>query len=70
MTAFSLTAAVTGGPPPVLQGDLAYQVMGTYARVVPTIDIQGSADPIVWPINGDQVIEQRMETDHDAQRNL
>lgn len=66
VTAFSLTATVTGGPPPVQQGDVAYRAMGSYARVVPTIDIQGSADPIVWPINGDQVIQQWMETDHDA----
>jgi poly(hydroxyalkanoate) depolymerase family esterase len=66
VTAFSLNADVTGGPPPVLQGDLAYNAMGQYARVVPTIDFQGSADPIVWPLNGDQVIQQWMETDHDA----
>ncbi|GCE23823.1 extracellular catalytic domain type 1 short-chain-length polyhydroxyalkanoate depolymerase [Dictyobacter kobayashii] len=66
VTAFSLGASVTGGPPPVLQGDLAYQTMGRYARVVPTIDIQGSVDPVVWPVNGDQVIQQWMETDHDA----
>lgn len=66
VTAFSLTAGVTGGPPPVLQGDLAFQVMGQHARVVPTIDIQGSVDPVVFPVNGDQVIRQWMETDHDA----
>lgn len=66
VTAFSLAAAVTGGPPPVAQGDLAYNVMGHYARVVPTIDFQGSIDPVVWPVNGDQVIQQWMETDHDA----
>lgn len=66
VTAFSLTASVTGGPPPVLQGDLAYQVMGSRARVVPTIDIQGTADLVVWPVNGDQVIQQWMETDENA----
>ncbi|HET8914057.1 MAG TPA: PHB depolymerase family esterase [Ktedonobacteraceae bacterium] len=66
VTAFSLSAAVTGGPPPVFQGDLAYQTMGSYARVVPTIDFQGSADTVVWPVNGDQVIQQWMETDYDA----
>jgi len=68
VTAFSLTVSVTGGPPPVQQGDLAYRVMGQYARVVPTIVVQGSADPIVWPVNGDQVIQQWMETDYDASR--
>jgi poly(hydroxyalkanoate) depolymerase family esterase len=66
VTAFSLTTTATGGPPPVLQGDLAYNVMGHYARVVPTIDFQGSADPVVSPLNGDQVIQQWMETDYDA----
>lgn len=66
VTAFSPTAQITGGPPPTQQGDLAYQTMGRYARVVPTIDIQGTADTTVWPINGDQVIQQWMETDHDA----
>lgn len=66
VTAFSLTVSVTGGPPPVWQGDLAYQAMGKYARVVPTIDIQGSCDTVVWPVNGDQVIQQWMETDYDA----
>ncbi|GCE09421.1 extracellular catalytic domain type 1 short-chain-length polyhydroxyalkanoate depolymerase [Dictyobacter aurantiacus] len=66
VTSFSLSASVTGGPPPVLQGDLAYQTMGRYARAVPTIDIQGTADTVVWPVNGDQVIQQWMETDHDA----
>ena len=66
VTSFSLTTTATGGPPPTLQGGLAYHVMGQHARVVPTIDFQGSADPIVWPLNGDQVIQQWMETDHDA----
>lgn len=66
ITTFSLNTTATGGPPPLLQGDLASHEMGPFARVVPTIDFQGSADPIVWPLNGDQVIEQWMETDHNA----
>lgn len=66
VTAFTLGVAVTGGPPPALQGDLAYYTMGSHARVVPTIDIQGAADPFVWKVNGDQVIQQWMETDKDA----
>lgn len=56
----------TGGPDPTLAGDAAYHAMGSYARVVPVIDFQGTADLICLPINGDQVIKQWMETDHDA----
>jgi len=38
--------------------------MGSYARVVPTVVFQGSADPVVAPINGDLVVQQWMQTDH------
>jgi len=38
--------------------------MGSAARVVPTIVFQGESDYTVYPINGDQVVEQWMETDH------
>ncbi len=56
----------TGGPDPKTIGDLAYNVMGSYAREVPVIDFQGSADIVCPPINGDQVIQSWMQTDHDA----
>jgi poly(hydroxyalkanoate) depolymerase family esterase len=66
--ATSETAAVTaesqGGPSPTQQGQAAYNAMGSAARVVPTIDFQGQSDYTVYPVNGDQVIEQWMETDH------
>jgi poly(hydroxyalkanoate) depolymerase family esterase len=54
----------TSGLDPGKAGEMAYQAMGSYARVVPTLVFQGSADPVVAPINGDMVVEQWMETDH------
>ena len=66
-TAFGATSVqLYGGPNPVGQGDAAYSTMGSYARVVPTIVFHGTADTVVNPINGDEVVEQWMETDHDA----
>ncbi|HLY31350.1 MAG TPA: PHB depolymerase family esterase [Ktedonobacterales bacterium] len=53
-----------GGPSPTQQGQAAYNAMGSAARVVPTIDFQGQSDYTVYPVNGDQVIEQWMQTDH------
>lgn len=50
------------GPDPEQQGQLAYQSMGGFARVVPTIVFQGTSDYIVAPINGDQVVQQWMQT--------
>jgi poly(hydroxyalkanoate) depolymerase family esterase len=58
------TAQMQGGPDPQQQGQAAYQAMGSHARVVPTIVFQGQSDYTVYPINGDQVVEQWMETDH------
>jgi poly(3-hydroxybutyrate) depolymerase len=51
------------GPNPVQQGKLAYQAMGSAARVVPTIVFHGTNDTTVNPVNGDQVVQQWMETD-------
>lgn len=66
--ATSQTAATTaqsqGGPDPTQQGQAAYNAMGSAARVVPTIVFQGQSDYIVYPINGDQIVQQWMETDH------
>lgn len=68
MAATSQTAAVTaesqGGPNPTQQGQAAYQAMGSAARVVPTIVFQGQSDFTVYPVNGDQIVQQWMETDH------
>jgi poly(hydroxyalkanoate) depolymerase family esterase len=66
--ATSETAATTaesqGGPSPTTQGQSAYNAMGSAARVVPTIVFQGQSDYTVYPVNGDQIVEQWMETDH------
>jgi poly(hydroxyalkanoate) depolymerase family esterase len=51
-----------GGPDPVTQGRAAFQAMGDHARLVPVIVIHGSADRRVNPVNGDQVVQQWMET--------
>lgn len=65
--AFAASAAqLDGGPDPVAQGDAAFNTMGSHARVVPTIVFHGTADNVVNPINGDEVVQQWMETDFDA----
>src|SRR5205085_5661596 len=51
------------GPDPLQQGQVAYQAMGRAARVVPTIVFHGTHDLAVHPVNGDQVVQQWMETD-------
>ncbi len=52
----------TGGPDPVTQGQKAYQAMGAYARQVPVVAFQGSADTTVFPVNGQQVVDQWLST--------
>lgn len=56
-------ALLRGGPDPVLQGQAAFAAMGGFARVVPTIVFHGTDDTITNPVNGDQVVEQWMQTD-------
>src|SRR5262249_52082088 len=51
-----------GGPDPERAGQLAYQAMGSFARVVPAIVFQGTGDSMVAPVNGDQVVRQWMQT--------
>jgi poly(hydroxyalkanoate) depolymerase family esterase len=53
-----------GGPNPTQQGQAAYNAMGSFARVVPTIVFQGTSDYTVYPINGDQTVQQWMQTNH------
>lgn len=53
----------SGGPDPTVQGQSAYQAMGSVARVVPTIVFHGDADAIAAPINGQQVTAQWVATD-------
>jgi len=60
----SFMAMFQGGPDPTQQGQAAYDAMGNAARVVPTMVFQGTSDYTVHPINGDQAIEQWMQTDH------
>jgi poly(hydroxyalkanoate) depolymerase family esterase len=55
--------SLQGGPNPLQQGQLAYKVMGGFARIVPTIVFHGTNDSIINPVNGDQVVEQWMQTD-------
>ena len=57
-----LSTANNGGPDPDKQGDLAHMAMGTYARVVPTFVVHGTADGVLAKVNGDQVTEQWLRT--------
>ena len=50
------------GPDPVLQGQRAHEAMGNFARRVPTIVFHGTQDPIISPINGEQTVQQWMQT--------
>jgi poly(hydroxyalkanoate) depolymerase family esterase len=62
------TVSSRGGPDPVQQGLAAYRAMGRAARVVPTIVFQGTSDLVARAINGDQVIQQWMQTDYLASK--
>lgn len=56
------SAMVNGGPDPVQQGTAAFTAMDGRARLVPTIVFHGTADDVVGPVNGDQVVQQWMQT--------
>ena len=58
-----LPCGTSGGPDPQTEGQSAYQAMGSSARVVPAIVFHGDADPIVPPVNGQQVTDQWVATD-------
>jgi poly(3-hydroxybutyrate) depolymerase len=65
-----LSAALRqGGPDPMQQGQVAYNAMGSAARVVPTISFHGTSDYLVYPLNGEQVVRQWMQTNHLASHN-
>lgn len=59
-----LKAMRRGGPDPRQQGLAAYTAMSNLARIVPTIVFHGTKDTTVAPVNGDQTVQQWMETDH------
>jgi len=65
----AFTALRQGGPDPMQQGQVAYTAMGSGARVVPTIVFHGTSDYTVYPVNGEQVVRQWMQTDHLASVN-
>ncbi len=52
----------SGGPDPIKQGQSAYEAMGSCKRVMPGIVFHGTRDRIVPPVNGDQVVQQWMQT--------
>lgn len=59
-----------GGPNPVRQGKRAYQAMGNCKRMVPTIVFHGTRDRVAPPVNGDQVVQQWMQTNQLASHGL
>jgi poly(hydroxyalkanoate) depolymerase family esterase len=62
--AASLSAAfdamARGGEDPAGQGSAAHAAIGDLARPVPSMVVHGRADPIVAPVNADQVLQQSM----------
>ena len=48
------------------QGTLAYGAMGAFARVMPAVVFHGDKDTTVYPINGEQVVQQWISTDDHA----
>ena len=58
----AVLAMTTGGPNPDVQGKLAHAAMGSRARVVPVMVIQGDRDRTVWPGNGERVVRQWLTT--------
>ena len=52
------------GPPPIKQGEEAFKVEDSFARVVPTIVFHGTADQVVDFENGNQVTQQWLTTNH------
>jgi len=57
-----ILAMTSGGPDPERQGRLAHAAMGSWARVVPVIVIQGESDRTVRAVNGEYVVRQWLAT--------
>ena len=51
-----------GGPEPVQQGQIAYNMMSNHARPIPIIVFHGTNDQFVAPLNGDQTVQQWIQT--------
>jgi poly(hydroxyalkanoate) depolymerase family esterase len=60
----------SGGPDPRVQGERAYNAMGSYRRTMPVIVFHGTADRAVASINADQVVLQWLHTNHLASHGL
>ena len=58
----ALQAMGNGGPDPALGQGAAFNAMNGRSRVMPTIVFHGTADSVVHIVNGDQVVQQWMET--------
>lgn len=56
------SAMQSGGPNPEAQGLAAYQSIGTRANLVRVMVVHGTADSVVTPINGQQVVQQWLTT--------
>ncbi|GAA5528749.1 PHB depolymerase family esterase [Herpetosiphon gulosus] len=66
------TAMQSGGPNPESQGLAAYQAISARSNLVRVIVVHGTADSVVTPINGQQVVQQWLTTNDyldDTQRN-
>ncbi len=55
-------AVIPPGPDPIQQGKKAFDAMGRFARVVPTIVFHGTDDHVSNPENGNQVTQQWLYT--------
>jgi poly(hydroxyalkanoate) depolymerase family esterase len=62
-------AMANGGPDPIQRGRAAFDAMNGRVRLVPTIVFHGTVDRVVNPVNGDQVVQQWMETNRLATDN-
>ena len=58
----ALCAMSEGGPGPAGQGAKAFHAMGDHARVMPVIVIHGNEDQRAVPRNGEQIVQQWLET--------
>jgi poly(hydroxyalkanoate) depolymerase family esterase len=60
----ALTAMSSGGPSPTQQGQVAWNAMGSAARLVPCMVFHGSSDTTVAPVNANQIVTEWVTTDN------